>query len=79
MIDCIYLAPDYSSQGGHYLYNLHTKAVITRHTVVPAPMTQAIIDLVHKHAEADGMDGIKFHTKQVNFDPRFYLANLTSD
>ena len=63
MIDCIHLAPDCSSQAGHHLHNLHAKAVITRHTVVPAPMTQAVIDLVHKHAEADGVDGLKFHTK----------------
>ena len=63
MMDCIYLSPTYNAQGGHILYNLHTKAIITRNRVVPTPISNHIIQLVHELGAAEGMTHLTFQTK----------------
>jgi hypothetical protein len=59
-IDCIYLQFLSNQRGSHELLNLNTGHRITHQKVMPVPIMQHIIDLIHKMAENDGMpDGLK--------------------
>ena len=68
-IDCIYMPPVCSQQGGHVLFNLTTNRIITRRQATIVPMTTAVITMVERLAKADGMtnfvlqgrDGSKFY------------------
>ena len=63
-LDCIYLRYVDNDQGGHNLLDLRTGRTIKRRTVTTIPITQNVIDLVHKMAENDNMkDGLKIETK----------------
>ena len=62
-IDCIYLRPLSTQQGGHELMNLHTGKVITRRKITVAPMTKAIIQAVEQMAESQGFKGLKIQAK----------------
>ena len=54
-LDCIYLRPNaHSQQGGHELLHIPTGKIITRSKISAIPMTQAVIDAVHKLADLDG-------------------------
>ncbi len=60
-IDCIYLRPVLDNvQGGHELYNLGSKQVITRLTVTELPVPDRIIKLVEEIAKQDKMKSFKF-------------------
>ena len=63
MLDCIYLSPAYNTQGGHILFDLHTKSLIVRHYVISIPIPPSIIDLVNDMGKADGMTHTEFWTK----------------
>ena len=63
MAECIYLQPAYNAQGGHVVYNLQTKKVITRHTVTSVPISRAIINLVNALGAEQGVTNILFQTK----------------
>jgi hypothetical protein len=54
-LDCIYLRYVDNIQGGHHLLDLYTGQTIKRRTVTQVPITQSIIDLVHKLAEKDNI------------------------
>ena len=63
MLDCIYLSPAYNTQGGHILFNLHTKSIIAQHYVISIPIPPSMIDLVNDMGKDDGMTDIEFRTK----------------
>jgi len=54
-LDCIYLRPISSSQGGHELWHLTTNSVIIRRCITLIPITQVVINLVHMLTESDKM------------------------
>ena len=69
-LDCIYLRPVTNAQGGHEVFNLATKRVLTRHKVTTVPITTAVIDSVNAMAAADQMQGlvIKSKTGHILYD-----------
>jgi hypothetical protein len=63
-LDCIYLRPTGSPQGGHQLLHLATGEVITRGRVTEFPVTESVIKLVHHLAELEGVPkGLKIASK----------------
>ena len=70
-LDCLYIRPTASHQGGHELLHLATNAVITRNRVTPVPITPAVIKIVHDIAkEENTQKGLKIvnRTNTVLFD-----------
>ena len=70
-LDGIYLCYNDNEQGGHDVLHLQTNRIITRRRVTPIPITPAIIKMVHRIAENDGMPkGLKItnNTGQVLYD-----------
>ena len=70
-LDCIYLRPTDSHQGGHELLHIATNKVITRSRVTPVPITPAVIKLIHAIAKEENMPkGLKIEnrTNTVLFD-----------
>ena len=71
MLDCIFLRPTDSAQGGHELLHLQTNQVVKRRNLTPAVVTPTIVKMVHRLAEQDQMpQGLKTEnrTNQVLFD-----------
>ena len=62
-IDCIYLRPSNSMQGGHEVMDLNTGGVITRSRVKVIPLSDFIIKTVERMAEEQGMKELKFRNK----------------
>jgi hypothetical protein len=63
-IDCIYLRYIDNIQGGHHLLDLNTGYTIKRRSITQVPITNNIIGLVHKLADADGIkEGLKITNK----------------
>ena len=63
-LDCSYLRPVESRQGGHELLHLQTNRPITRATVIPVPITPMVARQVHTIAKQDGMPkGLKIQTR----------------
>ena len=62
-LDCIYLRPAFSLQGGHVLYHLATKSIIRRPKVTVIPITPSVIEAVERLAKADKMTGLVLHSK----------------
>jgi len=54
-LDCIYLRPVSSSQGGHELWHLTTNSVLDCRCITSIPITQVVINMVHVLAESDKM------------------------
>jgi len=52
-LDCIYLRPVSSSQGGHELWYLTTNSVLIHRCITSIPITQGVINMVHMLAEPD--------------------------
>ena len=80
-LDCIYLRYNDNEQGGHDLLHLQTNRMITRRRVTPIPITPAIIKMVHRIAEQDGMPkGLKItnRTGQVLYDST-WIAGVDYD
>ena len=46
-LDCIYLMPVSSSQGGHELWHFTTNSVLIRRVITSIPITQGVINMVH--------------------------------
>jgi hypothetical protein len=64
--DCIYLRYVDNFQGGHHLLDLNTGQTIKRRTITQVLITQNVIKLVHKLAEADGIhEGVKITNKRM--------------
>ena len=59
----LYLGPTKNAQGGHKIYNLETKAVITRKYVTEIPATLAIIMGINAIAKSEGMTNIIITSK----------------
>ncbi len=62
-IDAIYLRPRYNEAKGHEVFHLATSRVVVRNTVTPLPMTESVIELVHRLADRDGIQDLKFNNK----------------
>jgi hypothetical protein len=63
-IDCIYLRYIDNIQGGHHLLDLNTGYTIKRRSITQVPITNNIIGLVHKLADANGIkEGLKITNK----------------
>jgi hypothetical protein len=63
-LDCIYLRYTDNDQGEHHRLDLQTGQTIEQRTITTVPITQNIINLVHKMAENNNMsDGLKIHTR----------------
>ena len=80
-LDCIYLRPTNSAQGGHDLLHLATNKQITRRKVTACPITPSIIRQVHAIAEMEGMPkGLKIYnrTNQLLFDSA-WIAGVDYD
>jgi hypothetical protein len=80
-LDCIYLRYNDNQQGGHDLLHLQMNRMITRRRVTPIPITPAIIKMVHRIAEQDGMPKglmITNHTGQVLYDST-WIAGVDDD
>jgi hypothetical protein len=59
-LDCIYLRPATNNvQGGHEVYNLATKRVITRRKLTTLPVSAAVIMAVEAIARSEGQTGLK--------------------
>jgi hypothetical protein len=70
-LDCIYLRPTDSAQGGHELLHLQTNRAVTRQNLTAAVVTPTIVKMVHRLTKMDGMpEGleIKNRTNEVLFD-----------
>ena len=70
-LDCLYLRPTASNQGGHELLHLGTNRVITRNKVTQIPITPSVIRLVHAIAKKENMPRglkIKNRTNTVLFE-----------
>ena len=52
-LDCLYLRPTASNQGGHELLHLGINRVITRNRVTQFPITPSVIKLVHAIAKKE--------------------------
>lgn len=63
MIDCIYLWPNNSIQGGHEVMDLTTGRVITRNRVTVIPLSNVIIQAVERMAEDQGMKDLRFKNR----------------
>jgi hypothetical protein len=69
--DGIYLRYLDNVQGGHQIYDLHTRSIILRSRVIPIPVTPSVIALVHSIAKQDGQpEGLKMtaRTGHILFD-----------
>jgi hypothetical protein len=63
-IDCIYLRYIENIQGRHHLLDLNTGYTIKRRSITQVPITNNIIGVVHKLANADGIkEGLKITNK----------------
>ena len=60
----IYVGPAKNFQEGHEIYDIKTKAIITRSKITQVPLTHAIIKAVEQHAHDDGMRGLKIRTSK---------------
>ena len=80
-LDCIYLRPTSSAQGGHDCLHLQTNAKITRRKVTACVITPSIIRQVDALAEMDRMPkGLKIHNRanQLIFDSA-WIAGVDYD
>jgi hypothetical protein len=62
-LDCIYLRPNNSMQGGHELMDLTTGRVITRNRVKVIPLSDFIIRTVERMADEQQMKELKFRNR----------------
>jgi hypothetical protein len=63
-LDCIYLRYTDNEQGGHTLLDLRSGRLITRRNITAIPITQRVIDMVHKMAENKGIpNGCKIDSR----------------
>jgi hypothetical protein len=80
-LDCIYLQYNDNEQGCHDLLHFQMNRMITRRHITPIPITPAIIKMVHRIAEQDGMPkGLKVTkcTGQVLYDST-WIAGVDYD
>jgi hypothetical protein len=80
-LDCIYLRPLDSAQGGHELLHLQTNDVVKRRKLTKAVVTPSVIKMVHKLAELDGMPkGLKIANRanHILFDSA-WIAGVDYD
>ena len=63
-INCIYLRPTTSWQGGHELLNINTNKIITRSNIIELPITKTIIDQIKQIAKNENMP-IEFNIRII--------------
>jgi hypothetical protein len=63
-IDCIYLSPSDSKQGGHNLMNIRTGRLVHRTQFDVLPVTQLVIDAVEHLAYTEGVKSFKITRTQ---------------
>jgi hypothetical protein len=74
-LDCIYLRPADTIQGGHVLFHLATQATVKRQTIKIIPITNSVIEAVERLAKADNMAGLVLHNKNGT---KFYDSSWLS-
>jgi hypothetical protein len=75
-LDCIYLRPVANNvQGGHEVYNLATRRVITRRQLTSLPISPAIITAAEAIAKSEGQTSLKFTSKGGHI---IYDSSLTA-
>ena len=69
-LDCLYLRSTDNAQGGHEVYHIPTRQVLTRAYVTVVPITQTVIDTVNKIGYSEGVKNLKITDRkgQVMFD-----------
>ena len=76
-LDCIYLGPVKSKQGGHKLMDISTGKVITRRRVKELPMTDIVIRAVEQMAKKQGIKSLKFTTRDgVPFEDADWIEEV---
>ena len=76
-LDCIYLGPIKSKQGGHKLKDISTGKVITRRQVKELPMTDIVILAVEQMAKRQGIKSLKFTTRDgVPFEDADWIEEV---
>jgi hypothetical protein len=79
-IDAIYLRPVNSMQGGHELYDLNSRRVITRARVTQIPVTDMVIKAIKHIAEDQGFKSLKFkNCKGAIFHNADWIAGVDYD
>ena len=58
-IDCIYLEPNFTSAGGHYVMNIATGAKMLKSRLWTVPITPTVIQAVESLAESQGYKTLK--------------------
>ena len=74
-IDCIYLRPTTSWQGGHELLHIKTNKIIIRKNITELPITQNIINQIEQTAAEENMP-IHFNSK---LNDNIWLAGVDND
>ena len=77
-LECLYLRPTTSRQGGHEVLHLYTNRVINRRILIPTAITPSIIMQVHTIAKADKIpDDLKIENRDnlILFDS-FLIAGV---
>ena len=78
--DAIYLSPVENLQGGHRVFDLKTRKVITRPKVTAIPVTDTVIKAVEALAERDGVESFKFLDRnKVNIDHDSFIAGAQEE
>ncbi|MGL5918789.1 MAG: hypothetical protein ACRCYM_06045, partial [Cetobacterium sp.] len=76
-LDCIYLGPVKSKQGGHKLMDISTGKMITRRRVKELPMTDIVIRAVEQMAKKQGIKSLKFTTRDgVPFEDADWIEEV---
>ena len=74
-INCIYLRPTTSWQGGHESLNISTNKIITRSNIIELPITKTIIDQIKQIAKNENMP-IEFNSK---FKDNIWFAGVDNN
>jgi hypothetical protein len=79
-LDCIYLSPNDSKQGGHYLMNIHTGRLVHRTQFDVLPVTQLVIDAVENLAYMEGVKSFKIRGRNKKpIFPADWIAGVDYD
>ena len=79
--DCIYLYPADNRQDGHEVMHIQTGEIVKRRKLTRVPMTQAVIDAVHKLAKRQGVrKSFKIESRvDIPIIPADWIAGVDHD
>ena len=80
-LETIYMRPILdNTQGGHYVYDLHTHKIISCQRVTVLPMTPTAIAALEQQAAKQGIKELRFHNRaKVEFLPAGLPAGVSGD